>query len=114
MRVILPDLDSGSGYVRPGARSNFYFELGYVVGVLGRDRVVLLTTDRSIQLGDLTNIAVQQISSPISRNDVEDLAARLEDYLGTMGIRRPAEPTPYLTAPELLCAGRRICHEAGR
>jgi TIR domain/Trypsin-like peptidase domain/Predicted nucleotide-binding protein containing TIR-like domain len=93
--VILPDVDSGSGYVRPDARPNFYFELGYVVGVLGRDRVVLLTADRSIQLGEIANIAVRQISSPISRNYVEELAARLEDYLSTMGIRRPAEPTPY-------------------
>jgi hypothetical protein len=93
--VVVPEADSGSRYVRQQERSNFYFELGYMVGVLGRDRVLLLTTDSSIQLGDISNIAVQQISSPLPDNYVEELAARLEYDLSTMSIRRPAEPTPY-------------------
>jgi hypothetical protein len=93
--VVLLDADSYSEYIRPEARSNFYFELGYVIGALGRDRVLLLAAGHGIQLGEIAGIAVQQISSRMSQNYVGELAGRIEDYLSTMDIRRPAEPTPY-------------------
>lgn len=48
---------------KPRARQNVVFEAGYFMGLLGRDRVILVVSDKSIELpGDLTGVVYSETS----------------------------------------------------
>jgi hypothetical protein len=88
-----------SGHAADGAgqraSSKIAFEIGYFIGALGADRVLILTTENNLHFVDFHEVAFQQVSDPMPRAYALDLATQVKNALKLLGTRRSTESPPY-------------------